>query len=70
MVRCVQSASANCRKRNSGPAIGNIRSPIRRAELTASSSKFTRVNDQAIRRVLEVGAGPGGRLRSQQQKES
>ena len=29
---------------------------IRRAELTASETKLTRVNDQAIRRVLE-GAG-------------
>ena len=41
---------------------------IRRAELTASETKLTRVNDQAIRRVLETagvefidtnGGGPG-----------
>ena len=45
---------------------------IRRAELTASETKLTRVNDQAIRRVLEAagvefidpnGRGPGVRLR-------
>jgi transcriptional regulator with XRE-family HTH domain len=45
---------------------------IRRAELTASETKLTRVNDQAIRRVLEEagvdfidaeGGGPGVRLR-------
>jgi hypothetical protein len=45
---------------------------IRRAELTASETKLTRVNDQAIRRVLEAagvefidaeGSGPGVRLR-------
>ena len=45
---------------------------IRRAELTASETKLTRVNDQAIRRVLERagvefidadGSGPGVRLR-------
>ena len=45
---------------------------IRRAELTASETKLTRVNDQAIRRVLEAagvefidanGGGPGVRLR-------
>jgi hypothetical protein len=45
---------------------------IRRAELTASATKLTRVNDQAIRRVLEAagvefidadGGGPGVRLR-------
>jgi hypothetical protein len=44
---------------------------IRRAELTASETKLTRVNDQAIRRTLEaagvefidaVGGGPGVRL--------
>ena len=44
---------------------------IRRAELTASETKLTRVNDQAIRRVLEAagvefidenGGGPGVRL--------
>jgi hypothetical protein len=52
---------------------------IRRAELTASETKLTRVNDQAIRRVLEAagvefiddnGGGPGVRLRGAQQKES
>jgi hypothetical protein len=45
---------------------------IRRAELTASATKLTRVNDQAIRRTLEAagvefidaeGGGPGVRLR-------
>jgi len=45
---------------------------IRRAELTGSETKLTRVNDQAIRRVLEAagvefldanGGGPGVRLR-------
>jgi len=45
---------------------------IRRAELTASETKLTRVNDQAIRRSLEAagvdfiddeGGGPGVRLR-------
>ena len=45
---------------------------IRRAELTARATKLTRVNDQAIRRVLEAagvefvdadGGGPGVRLR-------
>ena len=45
---------------------------IRRAELTASETKLTRVNDQAIRRTLETagvefidteGGGPGVRLR-------
>jgi transcriptional regulator with XRE-family HTH domain len=45
---------------------------IRRAELTASETKLTRVNDQAIRRVLEAagvefidddGGGPGVRLK-------
>jgi transcriptional regulator with XRE-family HTH domain len=45
---------------------------IRRAELTASETKLTRVNDQAIRRTLEEagiefidaeGGGPGVRLR-------
>ena len=44
---------------------------IRRAERTASATKLTRVNDQAIRRVLEAagvefidanGGGPGVRL--------
>ena len=52
---------------------------IRRAELTASETKLTRVNDQAIRRVLEAagvefidgnGGGPGVRLRGAQPKES
>jgi hypothetical protein len=52
---------------------------IRRAELTASETKFTRVNDQAIRRVLEAagvefvdanGGGPGVRLRGAPQKGS
>jgi hypothetical protein len=52
---------------------------IRRAELTASETKLTRVNDQAIRRVLEAagvefidenGGGPGVRLRDVQQQES
>jgi hypothetical protein len=51
---------------------------IRRAELTDSETKLTRVNDQAIRRVLEEagiefidaeGGGPGVRLRSAQQKK-
>jgi hypothetical protein len=48
---------------------------IRRAELTASETKLTRVNDQAIRRVLEAagvefknGGGPGVRLGKRQQK--
>jgi transcriptional regulator with XRE-family HTH domain len=50
---------------------------IRRAELTASETKLTRVNDQAIRRVLEAagvefidenGGGPGVRLRGPQQQ--
>jgi hypothetical protein len=50
---------------------------IRRAELTGSETKLTRVNDQAIRRVLEAagvefidenGGGPGVRLRDAQQK--
>jgi hypothetical protein len=45
---------------------------IRRIELTANATKLTRVNDQAIRRVLEAagvefidenGGGPGVRLR-------
>ena len=45
---------------------------IRRAELTASETKLTRVNDQAIRRVLEAagveyidgnGEGSGVRFR-------
>lgn len=52
---------------------------IRRAELTASATKLTRVNDQAIRRVLEAagvefinenGGGPGVRLKGPQQKEN
>jgi hypothetical protein len=50
-----------------------------RAELTASATKLTRVNDQAIRRLLEAagvefidenGGGPGVRLRGAQQKRS
>ena len=45
---------------------------IRRAELTASETKLTRVNDQAVRRALEAAGvefidaeagGPGVRLR-------
>jgi ribosome-binding protein aMBF1 (putative translation factor) len=52
---------------------------IRRAELTASETKLTRVNDQAIRRVLEAagvefidenGGGSGVRLQGAQPKES
>jgi hypothetical protein len=52
---------------------------IRRAELTASATKLTRVNDQAIRRLLEAagvefidenGGGLGVRLRGAQQKRS
>ena len=52
---------------------------IRRAELTESETKLTRVNDQAIRHTLEAagvefidaeGGGPGVRLRSAQQKKS
>jgi hypothetical protein len=48
---------------------------IRRAELTASETKLTRVNDHAIRRTLEAagvefidaeGGGPGVRLRLSQ----
>jgi hypothetical protein len=51
---------------------------IRRAELTASETKLTRVNDQAIRRVLEAagvefidadGGGPGVRLAGAAPKE-
>jgi hypothetical protein len=52
---------------------------IRRAELTASETKLTRVNDQAIRRVLEAagvefidadgGSGPGVRLAGAAPKE-
>jgi hypothetical protein len=51
---------------------------IRRAELTASETKLTRVNDQAIRRVLEAagvkfidenGGGPGVRLVGDAPKE-
>jgi len=50
---------------------------IRRAELTGSETKLTRVNDQAIRRTLEAagvefidaeGGGPGVRLRQGQGK--
>ena len=52
---------------------------IRRAELTDSATKLTRVNDQAIRRILEEAGvefidendgGPGVRLRGVQQKKS
>ena len=52
---------------------------IRHTELTASATKLTRVNDQAIRRVLETagvefidenGGGPGVRLREVQPKGS
>ena len=52
---------------------------IRRAELTDSETKLTRVNDQAIRRALEAagaefidenGGGPGVRLRDAQPKQS
>jgi len=52
---------------------------IRRAELTVSETKLTRVNDQAIRRTLEEagidfidadGGGPGVRLRALQLKKS
>jgi transcriptional regulator with XRE-family HTH domain len=52
---------------------------IRRAELTASATKLTRVNDQAIRRVLEAagvefidenGGGTGVRLRDAKPKQS
>jgi hypothetical protein len=52
---------------------------IRRAELTVSATKLTRVNDQAIRRVLEAagvefiddnGGGPGVRLRGARQQGS
>ena len=48
---------------------------IRRTKLTASETKLTRVNDQAIRSVLEAagvefidgnGEGPGVRLRCAQ----
>jgi hypothetical protein len=51
---------------------------IRRAELTASETKLTRVNDQAIRRTLEAagvefidaaGGGPGVRLREPQRRD-
>jgi hypothetical protein len=50
---------------------------IRRAELTASATKLTRVNDQAVRRVLEAAGvefidenagGPGVRSRERQQQ--
>jgi hypothetical protein len=52
---------------------------IRRAELTASGTKLTRVNDQAVRRALEVAGvefidenagGPGVRLRERQQQKT
>jgi hypothetical protein len=52
---------------------------IHRTELTASETKLTRVNDQAIRRVLEAagvefidekGGGPGVRLRGQRQSST
>ena len=52
---------------------------ICRTESTASETKLTRVNDQAIRRVLEAagvefidenGGGPGVRLRDAQPKQS
>jgi transcriptional regulator with XRE-family HTH domain len=52
---------------------------IRRAELTESETKLTRVNDQAIRRVLEAAGvefidendgGAGVRLRGTHQKKS
>ena len=52
---------------------------IRRAELTESETKLTRVNDQAIRRALEAagvefidaeGGGSGVRLRSAQKQGS
>jgi hypothetical protein len=48
---------------------------VRRTKLTASETKLTRVNDQAIRSVLEAagvefidgnGEGPGVRLRGAQ----
>jgi hypothetical protein len=51
---------------------------IRRAELTESETKLTRVNDQAIRRTLEAagvefidaeGGGPGVRLGKGEQKQ-
>jgi transcriptional regulator with XRE-family HTH domain len=51
---------------------------IRRAELTASETKLTRVNDQAIRRVLEAAGvefidadagGPGVRLKKGTQQK-
>jgi len=58
------------------PALANASAvgvtTIRRAELTASETKLTRVNDHAIRRVLEEagvefidaeGGGAGVRLR-------
>lgn len=54
-----------------------IGAPIRRAELTDSVTKLTRVNDHAIRRTLEAagiefidaeGGGPGVRLRQGQGK--
>ncbi len=54
-------------------------SEIRRTEPTVSETKLTRVNDQAIRRVLEAagvefiganGGGPGVRLRGGQQQGS
>ena len=52
---------------------------IRRTEPTATATKLTRVNDQAVRRVLEAagvefidesGGGPGLRLRKRQQKKA
>jgi hypothetical protein len=53
---------------------------IRRAELTASATKLTRVNDQAVRRALEAAGvesssmkmpgGPGVRLRERQQQKT
>jgi hypothetical protein len=52
---------------------------IRRAELTVSETKLTRVNDQAIRRVLEAagvefidenGGRTGVRLRDAKPKQS
>jgi hypothetical protein len=51
---------------------------IRRAELTASETKLTRVNDQAVRRTLEAagvefidaeGGGPGVRLRLSRKRQ-
>ena len=51
---------------------------VRRTELTASETKLTRINNQAIRRVLETagvefidenGGGPRVRLRGTQPSE-